>query len=76
MPDNVRPLVFTVRALADSCIVCRRALSLFFVILGRFGGVLALTMWTFGGVYIAVGIVPRFLEFFIAYGLRVGFEDN
>lgn len=31
--------------------------------MGRFGGDLALTMGTFGGVYIAGGIVPRFLEF-------------
>uniref|UniRef100_UPI001649C701 glucokinase n=1 Tax=Salmonella enterica TaxID=28901 RepID=UPI001649C701 len=62
--------------LADSCIDCRRALSLFCVIMGRFGGDLALTMGTFGGVYIAGGIVPRFLEFFKASGFRGGFEDK
>jgi glucokinase len=52
------------------------ALSLFCVIMGRFGGNLALTLGTFGGVYIAGGIVPRFLEFFKASGFRGGFEDK
>ena len=32
----------------------------FCILLGRFGGNLALNMGTFGGVYIAGGIVPRF----------------
>jgi glucokinase len=66
----------TERALADSCIDCRRALSLFCVIMGRFGGNLALTLGTFGGVYIAGGIVPRFLDFFTASGFRGAFEDK
>jgi glucokinase len=44
--------------------------------MGRFGGNLALTLGTFGGVYIAGGIVPRFLEFFKASGFRGGFEDK
>ena len=43
---------------------------------GRFGGNLALNMATFGGVYIAGGIVPRFLEFFRNSGFRVAFEDK
>ena len=44
--------------------------------MGRFGGNLALNMGTFGGVYIAGGIVPRFLEFFKASGFRAAFEDK
>ena len=44
--------------------------------MGRFGGNLALTLGTFGGVYIAGGIVPRFLEFFKASGFRAAFEDK
>ena len=44
--------------------------------MGRFAGNLALNMGTFGGVYIAGGIVPRFQEFFIASGFRVAFEDK
>ncbi|MFS2222172.1 glucokinase [Pantoea sp. B65] len=76
VPENLKPRDVTERALADSCIDCRRALSLFCVIMGRFGGNLALTLGTFGGVYIAGGIVPRFLEFFKASGFRAAFEDK
>lgn len=76
LPDNLQPKDITARALEDSCIDCRRALSLFCVIMGRFGGNLALTLGTFGGVYIAGGIVPRFLEFFKSSGFRGGFEDK
>ena len=57
LPENLQPREVTERALADSCTDCRRALSLFCVIMGRFGGNLALTLGTFGGVYIAGGIV-------------------
>lgn len=76
LPENLQPKDVTERALADSCIDCRRALSLFCVIMGRFGGNLALNLGTFGGVYIAGGIVPRFLDFFTASGFRGGFEDK
>jgi glucokinase len=76
LPEKLEPKDITERALADSCIDCRRALSLFCVILGRFGGNLALSLGTFGGVYIAGGIVPRFMEFFKASGFRAAFEDK
>ncbi|MFI8416750.1 glucokinase [Serratia sp. NPDC078593] len=75
-PENLAPKDVTERALADSCTDCRRALSLFCVILGRFGGNLALNLGTFGGVYIAGGIVPRFMAFFMASGFRAAFEDK
>ncbi|CAM3991516.1 glucokinase [Serratia silvae] len=76
LPEKLEPKDITERALADSCTDCRRALSLFCVIMGRFGGNLALNLGTFGGVYIAGGIVPRFMEFFKASGFRVAFEDK
>ncbi|EPF1143879.1 glucokinase, partial [Yersinia enterocolitica] len=76
LPENLVPKDVTERALADSCTDCRRALSLFCVIMGRFGGNLALNLSTFGGVYIAGGIVPRFMEFFKASGFRGAFEDK
>ena len=75
-PEKLQPQDVTERALSGQCIDCRRALSLFCVIMGRFGGNLALTLGTFGGVYIAGGIVPRFLEFFKASGFRAAFEDK
>ncbi|WP_130830939.1 glucokinase [[Erwinia] mediterraneensis] len=76
VPENLKPKDVTERALADSCTDCRRALSLFCVLMGRFGGNLALNLGTFGGVYIAGGIVPRFLDFFKASGFRAAFEDK
>jgi glucokinase len=56
LPENLQPKDVTERALADSCTDCRRALSLFCVIMGRFGGNLALNLSTFGGVFIAGGL--------------------
>jgi len=76
IPENLQPKDVTERALADSCTDCRRALSMFCVIMGRFGGNLALNLGTFGGVFIAGGIVPRFLDFFKASGFRAAFEDK
>ncbi len=76
VPESLKPRDVSQRALDDSCTDCKRALALFCVILGRFGGNLALNLGTFGGVYIAGGIVPRFLEFFKASGFRAAFEDK
>ncbi|MGU0043533.1 glucokinase [Escherichia coli] len=61
--------------MADSCTDCRRALSLFCVIMGRFGEQCGLNLGTFGGVFCG-GIVPRFLEFFKASVFRAAFEDK
>lgn len=75
-PAPLTPKDISTRGLENSCVDCRRALSLFCVLLGRFGGNLALTLGTFGGVYIAGGIVPRFLDFFLNSGFRTAFEDK
>ena len=53
VPENLQPKDITERALADEDTDCRRALSLFCVLMGRFGSNLALNLGTFGGVYIA-----------------------
>lgn len=74
--ENLQPQDITQRALAKSCPDCHRALSLFCLIMGRFGGNLALNLATFGGVYIAGGIIPRFLDFFKNSEFRRGFEDK
>lgn len=55
---------------------CLEALQTFCRLLGRFGGNLALTMGTFGGVYIAGGVVPRILDFFRTSRFREAFEDK
>ncbi|MGL5597641.1 MAG: glucokinase [Aeromonas sp.] len=75
-PAHLEPKDITERALAGECLDCRRTLRLFCALMGRFAGNLALNMGTFGGVYIAGGIVPRFEEFFINSGFRVAFEDK
>ncbi len=64
------------QALDASTPECVRTLQLFSILMGRFGGNLALTSGAFGGVYIAGGIVPRFIEFFVDSGFRDAFEDK
>src|SRR5574344_2145917 len=76
-PEDLEPKDVTERALReDPDTDCHRALSLFCVMMGRFGGNLALNIGAFGVVYIAGGIVPRFLDFFMNSGFRVAFEDK
>ncbi|PCH96219.1 MAG: glucokinase [Gammaproteobacteria bacterium] len=63
-------------ALAGSCPTCAQALAQFCKVLGSFAGNLALTMNSQGGVYIAGGIVPRFVEYFKNSGFRARFETK
>lgn len=63
-------------ALANSCELCQQTLNQFCKVLGSFAGNLALTLGSFGGVYIAGGIVPRFLEFFQQSDFRTRFEEK
>jgi glucokinase len=74
-PEILLPKDVTELALQGN-IDCRRALSLFCTMMGHFGGNLALNIGAFGGVYIAGGIVPRFLAFFKSSGFRSAFEDK
>jgi glucokinase len=46
--------------------VCERTMETFCAMLGSFAGSAALTLGARGGVYIAGGMVPRFVEFFHA----------
>ncbi|NUE39385.1 glucokinase, partial [Escherichia coli] len=66
----------TKRELACKWHRMERVCKIYVVILGRFGGDLALTLGTVGWVYIAGGIVPLFLEFFKASGFRAAFLDK
>ena len=50
-------------AITLNCGLCRLALQQFCKVLGSFAGNLALLNSSFGGIYIAGGIVPRFIEF-------------
>ena len=75
-PEILTPQQVSERAISGECDDCYQALSLFCVLMGRFAGNLALNLGTFGGVYIAGGIVPRFLEFFSTSNFRAAFEDK
>ncbi len=61
-------------ALNNTCEVCEQTLQQFCKTLGSFAGNLALTMASFGGVYIAGGIVPRFIDFLVSSDFRKRFE--
>jgi glucokinase len=54
--------------------VAVETLQHFFALLGSVAGDLALTYGSFGGVYIAGGIVPRYLDVFRSSGFRAAFE--
>jgi len=61
-------------ALAGSCELCSQSLVVFCRVLGSFAGNLALMMGSFGGVYIAGGIVPRLLSFLSDSDFRARFD--
>lgn len=74
---NLSPADVTSQALANPPEPdCLEALETFCRLMGRFGGNLALNLGTFGGVYIAGGVVPRFIEFFKQSKFRDAFEDK
>ena len=55
---------------------CRETLRLAAAMLGTFAANLALTLGARGGVYIAGGMVPRYVEAFAESGFRRRFEDK
>ena len=74
--EDITPDIIVQKALTNSCPICLQALTHFCTFMGRFGGNLALTLNTQGGVYIAGGIVPRFIEFFKLSPFRSAFETK
>jgi glucokinase len=61
---------------AGTCPTSRAALELFCGFLGMFAGDAALMFGARGGVYIAGGIVPRFLDFLAGSQFRPRFESK
>lgn len=74
--EDITPDIIVNKALSNSCPICSETLTHFCTFMGRFGGNLALTLNTQGGVYIAGGIVPRFIEFFKSSPFREAFEHK
>ena len=64
----------TLKAINNDCQLCAETLAQFCRVLGSFAGNLALTLGSYGGVYIAGGIVPRFIEYFQTSEFRSRFE--
>lgn len=71
-----QPKDVSLAALDGSCDIARRSLHVFCQVMGGFAGNLALNMNCTGGVYIAGGIVPRFVDFFQTSEFRSFFEDK
>lgn len=74
---SARPLTppeISQAALANEDAMCVAALERFCAVLGSYAGDVALTFGAKGGVYIAGGIVPRFMDFFHASAFRERFE--
>lgn len=70
------PKEVTAAALTNECPLATRSLDLFCEMMGGFAGNLALNLACTGGVYIAGGIVPRFVEFFQNSYFRTYFEEK
>ena len=66
----------TKAGLNSDCQLATRSLTIFCEMMGAFAGNLALTLSCSGGVYIAGGIVPRFIEFFEKSEFRDFFESK
>ena len=73
-PEALEAKDITKKAINNECEVCKETLDKFCEILGSFAGNLSLTLASFGGVYIAGGIVPRFIEYIKNSNFRSRFE--
>ncbi|MCJ8323196.1 MAG: glucokinase [Rhizobiales bacterium] len=74
--DDLSPTEITKRALDDADDLAVESLNLFCNILGRTAGDHCLHFSAFGGVYIAGGIVPKILPFFLKSEFRKIFEKK
>lgn len=73
---NRDPAAITQTALDGSCSTSRAALDMFCSLLGSVAGDLALTFCAQGGVYIAGGMVPRFVDYLLESNFREQFESK
>lgn len=64
------------QAITDNSPLAHAVIEQFFASLGCFAGDLALTLCTFGGVYITGGVVPKLLSFIEASPFRDRFESK
>lgn len=74
LPPKLTAQQISEKATTASCSLCQQTLDTFCCVLGSFAGNLALTSNSQGGVYIAGGIVPRFIEYIQNSQFRKRFE--
>lgn len=74
LPQSAKEIVET--GLADESSLQRQTISLFCGLLGKFGGDLALTLGSRGGVYLAGGVAVALREFLPHSVFRARFEDK
>jgi glucokinase len=74
--EALGPSDVTDRGLAGQDARCRRAVDLFFSLLGNVAGNLALTIGARGGVYIGGGVVPRLGDAIDRSPFRLRFEQK
>lgn len=73
---SLQPSEVTDAGLSGSDRQCVEALAMFCGMLGTVAGNLALTLGSFGGVYIGGGIVPRLGDYFARSAFRERFENK
>jgi glucokinase len=73
-PRALEPGQVSDAALQGTDPMCRRAVDMFFALLGTLAGNLTLTLGALGGVYIGGGIVPRLLPLMETSPFRARFE--
>lgn len=74
LPSSMSASEISHMAITENCPLCIDALSQFCKVLGSFAGNLALLSNSQGGVYIAGGIIPRFIDFLKASEFQTRFE--
>lgn len=74
--ENLTPKEITTRALKKTDPCCQEVLRVFCGMMGSFAGNLALNLGTFGGVYLAGGIVPRIVDYLAVSDFRKRFETK
>ena len=74
--ETIDAALISERALKGEDLVCVEALEIFCGILGGVAGDYALQLGAQGGVYIAGGIVPRFMDFLEKSSFRLRFESK
>jgi glucokinase len=70
------PAGITHAAVEEGDEIAVATLNFFCEVFGQVCGNAALTIGALGGVYICGGIIPRFLDFFVASNFRAHFEDK